>query len=263
MPWLAKKFFASSALARVRSSNFCPPRPGYTLITSSISASSMLRNSPRSGGVRADGDARAHAEGADVAQDGAQVLAARLGMDGDDVRARADKVLRLDERVDAHEMYVQRQGGMAADRRDHIRAEGDLGDEAPVHHVAMDEVGAAAFQLFDRRPHLRKVRRQNGRSHAYLLHFFAIPPRRPPFPAGRLHSYCINIAECAPFVKGYGGRGAVSLPRKKFPPPSVRRAAYRSQKKSSGASFFGEAALSKSAKRRVIPRFCGILRAGE
>ncbi len=39
-PRRTTSFFASSALASVRSINFCPPKPGYTLITRNISHSS-------------------------------------------------------------------------------------------------------------------------------------------------------------------------------------------------------------------------------
>jgi hypothetical protein len=39
-------------------------------------------------------------------------------------------------------MHVERLGGERADRRDDPRAERDVGDEMPVHHVEMDPVGA-------------------------------------------------------------------------------------------------------------------------
>src|SRR3546814_758740 len=90
-----------------------------------------------------DLDAGALAEPLDLL-DRAVGVRPRLGMDGDRVRARLGEgfEIRIDRRD--HQMDVEGLAGVGAQRLHHRRADRDVGDEMPVHHVDMDPVGARA-----------------------------------------------------------------------------------------------------------------------
>ena len=103
------------------------------------------------------GNARLDPVGTDGAQDFGRTLPARLVMEGEVVRARFDEVVDLVLRLHHHQVHVQGEGGVLFEGRHHVRPEGDLRHERAVHHVAVNEIGAAALQLFHRRAHRRKV----------------------------------------------------------------------------------------------------------
>ena len=58
------------------------------------------------------------------------------------VGAGAREGLEVALRLDDHQMDVERLGGRLANRRDDQGAEADVGDEAAVHDVDVDPVGA-------------------------------------------------------------------------------------------------------------------------
>ena len=66
----------------------------------------------------------------------------RLGMDGDDVGARLGEIgdVGIDRRD--HQMHVEGKRAVGPQRPHDDRADGQVGDEMPVHHIDMDVVGA-------------------------------------------------------------------------------------------------------------------------
>jgi len=63
-----------------------------------------------------------------------------LQMNGDSVGAGCRERLEQRPGVGHHQVNVQRQIGQPADRGAQPRAEGEIGDEDPVHHVEVDQV---------------------------------------------------------------------------------------------------------------------------
>ena len=93
------------------------------------------------GGAGIERDTRLLPQFADPAQRAVEMRTG-LDVDRDEIGARGGKRLhgclcRLDHQVD-----VQRQTGMRAERPDDGGAEGQLRDEMPVHHIDVNEVGA-------------------------------------------------------------------------------------------------------------------------
>ncbi len=68
-------------------------------------------------------------------------------------RKRFDVVLGLDH----HEVHVDRLVGQLAQRLDHVGAERDVGDKAPVHDVHVEPVGARFQHLLDLLPQTRQI----------------------------------------------------------------------------------------------------------
>ena len=84
----------------------------------------------------------------------------RLDMHGDDVAAGFRErgeigIARLD-----HEMAVEGLIGTRPQRLDHRRAERDVGDEMPVHHVEMNPVGVRGDDVLDFLAELGEVGRR-------------------------------------------------------------------------------------------------------
>ena len=102
------------------------------------------------GSGRVDDESAAHPFGADHVQRVLDVLladaVASFVMHGHRICPRARKVFDLRLRMLDHQMHVERQFGALADLFDHLRTERDRVDEAPVHDVAVNEVGTAVFQ---------------------------------------------------------------------------------------------------------------------
>ena len=74
---------------------------------------------------------------------------ARFGMDRQDVGAglREGGQHGIDRRD--HEVDVERQLGVRPQGPNHVRTDGQIGDEMPVHHVDVDEIGPGGFQRAD------------------------------------------------------------------------------------------------------------------
>jgi hypothetical protein len=90
--------------------------------------------------------------------DGAVDVRPGLGMHGDDIGARFGE--RVEEMIDGrdHQMDVEGQGRVRAQRLHHHRADRQIGDIMAVHHVDMDPVGARGLD----RAHLFAKAREIG-----------------------------------------------------------------------------------------------------
>ena len=64
-------------------------------------------------------------------------------------RASLSEGLHVLLRLEDHEVAVERPGGGALHCGDDRRAPGEIGDEAPVHHVDVDEVRAGGLDGAD------------------------------------------------------------------------------------------------------------------
>ena len=70
----------------------------------------------------------------------------------------------LDEGIDRrdHQMHVEGLFAVRAQRLDHARADGEVGNEMPIHHVDMDVVGARRVERAHLLAQAREVGRQDG-----------------------------------------------------------------------------------------------------
>ncbi len=66
----------------------------------------------------------------------------RFRMHGDHVGAGFREGLEIGIAGRDHQMHVERLVGMRPERLHHVRADGDIGHEMPVHDIDMDPVGA-------------------------------------------------------------------------------------------------------------------------
>ena len=94
---------------------------------------------------------------------------ARLRVNSDDVGPGLGEV--GDKGIDRrdHQVHVERQLGMAAQRLDHLGPDGDVGDKVAIHHVDMDVVRAGARDRPDLGAQTGEIRRQDGRGNTNLL----------------------------------------------------------------------------------------------
>lgn len=69
-------------------------------------------------------------------------MCARLSVDRDQAGACLGKIVDVPLWVGNHQMAVKKRIGMAAQRIDDERADGDVWHEVPVHHIDMKPVGA-------------------------------------------------------------------------------------------------------------------------
>ena len=134
--------------------NGCPPKPGFTDITSTMRDVAQHALDRLERRVRVQHDARPLAELADLPDRAVQVRA-RLDVHADEVRAglrvRGDPALGVLD----HQVHVERQGRRAPHRLDHDRADRQVRHEVAVHHVDVDVV---------RRARSRRPPRRAGRS---------------------------------------------------------------------------------------------------
>ena len=140
------------------SMNFCPEKPGLTVISSTMSRSAST------GSTTSIGDAGRSATAAFFPSERmcATVFVQvghRLDVHVDEVGARARE--RLDEaiRLDDHQVEVERQRRRRAERLHDRRADRDVRDELAVHHVDVNHVGARHLD----RLHLFAQSRRNQR----------------------------------------------------------------------------------------------------
>ena len=89
-----------------------------------------------------------------------------LGVDRHAVRAGAREVVEVVLRLDDHQVHVERKLGELAHRLDDLRAEGEVGNEAAVHHVDVNPVGAACLEPRDLVGEMREVGAQDRRRDA-------------------------------------------------------------------------------------------------
>ena len=72
-----------------------------------------------------------------------------LAMDRDSGGSGVDEVLEVAIRFLNHQVHVERDGRHLVDRPHDQRAERDVRHEVAVHHVEVQEVGAAALHALD------------------------------------------------------------------------------------------------------------------
>ena len=142
--------------------NVCPPNPGLTDITTTKSRSPAMSSSAEAG---VDGLSTAPAC-APSARMKASVRC-RCGTAStctDTMLAPAfDEVLDVAVGLLDHQVHVERPRRDALDRPHHRRADRDVGDEVAVHHVHVNQIGAAALGGRDVAPERREVGRQDRR----------------------------------------------------------------------------------------------------
>src|SRR5262249_38850207 len=71
--------------------------------------------------------------------------------------------------LDDHEVHVHRFVGQLTQRLDHVRAERDVGNEAPVHDVHVQPVGAGLEHLLDLLFQAREIGGEDAGSDAYAV----------------------------------------------------------------------------------------------
>ena len=139
-----------------------PPKPGLTDITSTRSIMSMTYSMALIGVRRIERDAGLLAERADRLQRAMQMRAG-LGMHRDVIAAGLGEGLEIGIARRDHQMRVEDLLGVRAHRLDDVGAEGNVGDEMPVHHVEMDPVGAGGIDGADLFAQSGEIRRQDRR----------------------------------------------------------------------------------------------------
>ena len=139
---------SAAILASCEGRNACPPNPGLTVITSTMSASSSSQ-ATASTGVAGFSTTPARLPSARMAcsercgcgpASGCRhdVVGAGLGEGGEVGIGRAD-----------HQVHVERQARVRAQRLQHQRAEAEVGDEMAVHDVQVQPVGAGGLDRLD------------------------------------------------------------------------------------------------------------------
>ena len=96
--------------------------------------------------------------------DGALEMGQGFDVEAHPVRARVGEGVDVAVGVLDHQVDVQRQPGGAADRLDHRRADRDVGDEVPIHHVEVEERRPAALGPRDLLGEAAEVRGEDRRS---------------------------------------------------------------------------------------------------
>src|SRR3954468_9672464 len=73
-------------------------------------------------------------------------MPARFGVDDDDFTARLDVAVHQLVGLLHHEVGLERHADVGATGGDDVGAEGEVGHEAPVHHVPLDAVDAGGLE---------------------------------------------------------------------------------------------------------------------
>ena len=120
----------------------------------------FVQRGDRSG--RIDDDARLGSFGADHAQRAIQVLT-RFLMHQNLIRPRFDERGSVLVGIVDHQVNIEDRLAGLAQRFHHGRANGEVGDEMPVHHVKMEHAAARGFQAGNLFSQPRKIGRENGR----------------------------------------------------------------------------------------------------
>ena len=151
--------------------NACPPNPGLTDITRTKSRSrgDIVERRDRGGGI--DHRSRLHPATLDVRNRSVQVRR-HLDVDRQHVCAGFSEIVDESVGFRNHQMDVEWTRRDLLERANHRCADGDIGDEVPVHDVNVDQVGPPALHRGDIPAQMREVRRQDGRSnlHTEMCH---------------------------------------------------------------------------------------------
>ena len=153
---------ASRTFSSARGMNCWPPKPGFTLITSTMSQSSMMSSSIATGVCgQIAMPAFAPSERMCVSRRCACGVASRWNvmMSAAGFAKIVDVALRLDD----HQVRVERQRRQLAQVADDLRPPGDVRNEAAVHDVEMQVVRAGRFDDGDLLGDAREVGREQRR----------------------------------------------------------------------------------------------------
>ena len=90
------------------------------------------------------------------------VIFGALIVDGDYIRAGLGELLYIPLRLTDHQMYVEDQPALFADRLDDAGSQRDVGDEHTVHDVDVRVVRARLFDLIDFRLQIAEIAGENG-----------------------------------------------------------------------------------------------------
>ena len=71
---------------------------------------------------------------------------------------RFGKIFQVSFRLLDHQMHIEWQLCGSAQSRHHERPDGDIGHEAPIHHVHVQPVGARAFTRDDHLVEVKEIR---------------------------------------------------------------------------------------------------------
>ena len=127
----------------------CPPKPGFTDITSTKSTSAAISSMRRHRRRGIEHDAGLRAELLDL-RDRAMQVRQHLDVDRHHVRAGVDERLEVAIGLADHQVHVERQRRGLAQRLHDRHADGDVRHEVSVHHVDVNLIGAAARRGRDR-----------------------------------------------------------------------------------------------------------------
>ena len=86
--------------------------------------------------------------GANVFDSAVQVRAC-FGVHDEALTSSFDVALRHHVRCVDHEVRFKRLGGVRTHSGNHVRSEGEVGDELAVHHIELDDVDAGLIQCMD------------------------------------------------------------------------------------------------------------------
>ena len=89
-----------------------------------------------------------------------------LGVNRQNVGAGFGKGIEIGVGRRNHQMDVDDQRRVRAQRLDHHRPDGNVGNEMPVHDIDMDVIGAGSGDRTDFRPQIGEIRRQDRRGDA-------------------------------------------------------------------------------------------------
>ena len=143
-----------ATLSSTSGMNGCPPQPGFTLITSRRSIWSRYGSTVSTGVGGLSTRPDAHVARPQLVEQRARV--AELDVHDAAVGAGVGEVGEQHAGVVDHEVAVEEQVGVRAQRLHHRRADGEVGHEVAVHHVDVQEVGDLARPARRRRPRSAK-----------------------------------------------------------------------------------------------------------
>ena len=144
------------------SMNFCPEKPGLTVISSTMSRSASTGSTTSIGDAGAERDGGLLPERSDV-RDGGRQIGHRLGVHVDEVGARAREVLQVAVGLDDHQVEIERNRRRLADRLHDRGTQRDVRDELAVHDVDVDHVGARRRDRLHLFAQAGKISGENGR----------------------------------------------------------------------------------------------------
>ena len=166
--------------------------------------------SHRRGGI--EGDARPGAQFGD-APEGAVQVTTGLGVDDDELAARFHEPGQQPVGLVHHEVGLERDLHQRADGGDHVRPEGQVGNEAPVHHVPLDPVHAGLLEGSHLVAEAGEVGREDGRDDADGR---GIHGAGPSVSGSRFRHYGSGLA--ASFPREGMGPGDALIPSARPPP---------------------------------------------